>query len=218
MPIVEGSGQPSSAGGETAIVSDAPSAPAQSSPQKPGGGGSKGSPTKFQPEQPSVFGRVRTGWTDSEDDTFFRQLPAAGFENTSTQAQTDNYSVLTWPTELYNDGVVLPESSGAQISIYPRYRGHDLGVEGFVQWASNSSGQRRIAVQITRVDGSTATRELASAPATSAAVGESFSFPMYVGDGTTAVDFFDVRAATSTAAGVTHPDVTYARLTIVQLR
>ena len=218
MTIVEGSGQPSSAGGETAKVSDAPSAPAQSAPRKSGGSGGTGSVTKFQPEQPSVFGRVRTGWTDSEDDTFFRQLPAAGFENVSTQAQTDSYSVLTWPTELYNDGVVLPDSSGAQISIYPRYRGHDLGIEGYVQWAANTSGVKRVQIQETQVSGTTVSRELACVQASTATVGASFSYPMYVGDGTTAVDFFDVRAATSTAAGVTHPDVTYARLTIVQLR
>lgn len=182
----------------------------QSPGQTPSGGGD-------YPKVPGPGGGPWTGWGAEFGDLYARLLPAASFSKSTTQAQNTIPQDVVWNIQNYNDIGVVADSSGATFAIPSALAGNELNITGYLEWTANSSGQRRVFIHEMLADASTRTRNLLSGNASTAIGAVAFSYPLYVGQGSTQVSNFTIQASISTNAGST-TNLTNGSFNVVRVR
>ena len=211
MPIDEGGGASGGfVSGGSAKTGTYSSPPAQSAPS---GGSGDGGAAQVYPGRPSGFGAPWTGWTGTEADAFVRRLPGASFERTVSSAFSSAMATVTFTNLRHNDGVVIPDSSGASFMVPDSLAGHDLFLTGRVRFTASCVGT--VSVQETLRNGTARSAILSRviAPDSTGAFGV-YNYTLFAGQGTTGVSFFDLQARTSGGAAT----VSSATLTILQVR
>jgi len=139
------------------------------------------------------------------------------YGNVTTKAMTTVAVTYGLWTELYTDGIVLPDSTFGIFSVPPALSDHAIVVSGNLVFTANSSQRAQVWLQETLYDATTRSIQIGGAFGNSSGiVGANFTGIVFVGHGTTAVQSLQIQARTN---ALTAPStITGGRLIFYEVR